>query len=143
GAVPIQGSPPTESSGASAQPVSAAPAPSGSDVDSPGPTELVVRWLGVPYDTSVRTDARLDAEVENVTPKAQRAKLMLEAGGLDGRTVRREISELVVPGRSKAVVAFTPADFPLQSERATAWVVAQLEYTSDDGAQRVVPAKPV
>lgn len=112
------------------------------DVESPGPTELVVRWGTLPYNQLTPASTSIDAEIENTTPDARTATLVLISAGLDGRSVRRELRQITVPGGGRSDVVFAPKDFPIQSATSTPFVVAQVEYTSQ-GASRVVPSKPL
>ena len=94
------------------------------------------------YNAALAASAAMAAEIENVTDAALTAKVVLVASGLDGRSVRRELGTVTAPGRGKVDVSLAPRDFPIQSDSSTAYVVAQLEYTSQ-GAQKVIPSKPV
>lgn len=110
--------------------------------ESGGPTELVIRWGTLPYNSAIAGDTPIAAEVENTSPDALTATLVLVSAGLDGRSVRHELTKLTVPGRTKLGAAFAAKDFPIQSATSTAFVVAQVEYTSQ-GTSKVVPSKPV
>jgi hypothetical protein len=106
-------------------------------------SEVGVGWRDQELGGSVRnSNAFIYARIQNNTDAAQSGKLYLVASGLDGQTIKRQLSIFKLGAKATRDVPVAVRRLPIQSQQL-AFVVVQAEFEGGDGYLTRVPTLPL
>jgi hypothetical protein len=106
-------------------------------------SEVDVGWRDQDLGGSIRSSkASIYARIQNNSDAEQSGKLYLVASGLDGQTIKRQLSTFKLGAKATRDVPVAVRRLPIQSQQL-AFVVVQAEFDGGDGYLTRVPTPPL